>query len=537
MRPSNTLFIVLALFFLTGPACAHPVPRDSHDRFIQVTLLDCSKPGLVRVNIVYRLEVDELTVVLEDMRDYRDEVDPALFAKNGLIYYAEYARIYADIIARNLRMEVNGRVVPLHGGERSQTLKDEKTNEPLGHVRCVFHFEAEFAVRPTGENFFEVRETNFRDQNGQINFSFDNQASIRIDKQDVPDPELNKLPPLQRPIDFDARMRQLNLQFVSLRIPFLGASNVGRWGTFDAFGSWYTASEMMDGMPRTHTVSTGKDIDKAAPLAEPAATIVEHTADHSHERRHDHDEFLTIYRGLRESGAGFWFMLLIFAGLGAAHALTPGHGKTLVAAYLVGQHGTVWHAVLLGLVTTITHTGSVLILAIILGSITVQARQSIHTGLGLALGISVACLGFWLLLQRLSGRADHVHLGGGHHHHHSHGGPPNPSSDKATKKPLGLGGIILLGMNGGLIPCWDAVAILAWSAGTSEFWLALPALLAFSAGLAAVLVVIGILVVQVRNFAGSKWGEGRFVRMLPLVSAVVVTCMGLYLCFVSLPSE
>jgi nickel/cobalt transporter (NicO) family protein len=177
------------------------------------------------------------------------------------------------------------------------------------------------------------------------------------------------------------------------------------------------------------------------------------------------------------------------------------------------------------------------------------------------MGISVTCLGIWLLLQRLSGRADHIHLGGGHDHHHHHGPaetslppvraaslPPDRAASlprklaslprkrgEETDRRLRLGGIILLGINGGLIPCWDAVAILVTVAGTGEFWLVLPALLAFSAGLAAVLVAIGIMVVQIRNFAGSKWGEGKFVRMLPLLSSVVVTCMGLYLCFASLP--
>jgi ABC-type nickel/cobalt efflux system permease component RcnA len=75
--------------------------------------------------------------------------------------------------------------------------------------------------------------------------------------------------------------------------------------------------------------------------------------------------------------------------------------------------------------------------------------------------------------------------------------------------------------------------ILLTVAGTSEFWFALPALLAFSAGLAGVLVAIGILVVKFRNFAGSRWGDGRFVRALPIVSACLITVMGLWLCFES----
>jgi ABC-type nickel/cobalt efflux system permease component RcnA len=91
----------------------------------------------------------------------------------------------------------------------------------------------------------------------------------------------------------------------------------------------------------------------------------------------------------------------------------------------------------------------------------------------------------------------------------------------------------LLGVTGGIIPCWDAIALLFITMGTKQFWLALPALLAFSAGLAGVLILIGILVVKVRAFAGSKWGGGRLVRALPIVSAVFVTAIGFWLCYAS----
>src|SRR5262249_5176025 len=152
------------------------------------------------------------------------------------------------------------------------------------------------------------------------------------------------------------------------------------------------------------------------------------------------------------------------------HALTPGHGKTLVAAYLVGERGTIWHAVLLGVVTTLTHTSSVLVLAGVLW-IWKPDRAAGQTGLGGGLGLAVACLGFWLLLRRLPGQADHVHLPGqGHHHHHDghhhhhHGPADHTHEEHGNVVPLGADGrsvswwgLIVLGMTGGLIPCWDAI--------------------------------------------------------------------------------
>jgi ABC-type nickel/cobalt efflux system permease component RcnA len=223
---------------------------------------------------------------------------------------------------------------------------------------------------------------------------------------------------------------------------------------------------------------------------------------------------------LLDSPHGFWMMLLIAAFFGALHALTPGHGKTLVAAYLIGERGTVGHAVLLGLVTTLTHTGSVLLVALGLRYAFPDAVPAdVQTLLEFVGGLLVAGLGVWLLLRRLTGQADHVHLPGlGHHHHHE------------APKPRSVGGLIVLGVSGGIVPCWDAIALLGIAIASHQMWLALPLLLAFSVGLAGVLVVIGVAVVKARNRVAARWSEGRFVRALPLVSAVLVTAIGLWLC-------
>jgi ABC-type nickel/cobalt efflux system permease component RcnA len=234
-------------------------------------------------------------------------------------------------------------------------------------------------------------------------------------------------------------------------------------------------------------------------------------------------------------------MLLSLAALfGAAHALTPGHGKTLVAAYLIGERGTVCHACVLGLVTTLTHTGTVLALAVILLLFFPQAvPKDVQAVLGLVGGLLVAGMGFWLLLRRLSGGADHVHLGGhGHHHHHS-GGHADHCHDEdghvhalaAPSQAVSWWGLVILGMSGGIVPCWDAILMLGFAISAQRLWLGVPLLLAFSAGLASVLILIGIGVVYFKGFATSRWGSGPWVRALPLVSAVLVTGMGLWLCY------
>lgn len=88
----------------------------------------------------------------------------------------------------------------------------------------------------------------------------------------------------------------------------------------------------------------------------------------------------------------------------------------------------------------------------------------------------------------------------------------------------------MLGISGGIVPCWDAIAMLLFAISAQRLWLALPLLLAFSAGLAAVLIAIGIAVVYVKDFGGSRWGQSKLFQALPLVSAILITMMGLWLC-------
>ena len=102
---------------------------------------------------------------------------------------------------------------------------------------------------------------------------------------------------------------------------------------------------------------------------------------------------------------------------------------------------------------------------------------------------------------------------------------------------VGWWGLIVLGISGGIVPCWDAIIMLGLAISAQRLWLGLPLLLAFSAGLASVLIAIGIGIVYVKGFATSRWGGGWIIRTLPLLSAVLVTGMGLWLCYDTLHSS
>src|SRR5262249_24675579 len=115
--------------------------------------------------------------------------------------------------------------------------------------------------------------------------------------------------------------------------------------------------------------------------------------------RADEEHAHSLLHLLLDTRRGLAVLLVLAAVFGAAHALTPGHGKTLVAAYLVGERGTVGHALLLGVITTLTHTGSVLLLAALLPVFFRRAApEDIQAVLGLVGGLLIAGLGLWLLM-------------------------------------------------------------------------------------------------------------------------------------------
>lgn len=482
LRHGAALLLVLAtLLALPLSANAHPVPRSNHDRTLVVLWTPNLADGQIHVTVHYRLEVDELTVQLEDMIPFRDEIQYDRFKNKPNDFYAEYTRIYAPILAANLLAQGDGKPLHFTCTSRSQRKTDEN-GLSLGHLRCDFVFQAAFPLvqasrrRPQTLTF---REGNFELQNGLVILSGKPGPDVSVLHATAPDAALQaKLPQNYQPGDLE-RLRQLGYAFLVVH-------------------------------PETET---------PAPRITPAPPEVAAAPA-------DEGSSFDLMQLFLSSEHGPVMLLLLAGLIGAVHALTPGHGKTLVAAYLVGQRGTVGHALVLGLVTTLTHTGVVLAIAVGLLFVSEERRQQVANSLGLAMGLALICLGFWLLLQRLAGRADHVHLGGhGHHHHGHHHHAPPPASGK-----LGWYGLVVMGISGGIAPCWDAVAMLGLAVGMNLLWLAVPLLLAFSAGLASVLVLIGILVVHARRLIDGRWSEGRLVRLLPIFSALFITAMGVIVC-------
>jgi nickel/cobalt exporter len=484
----RSVLFLIALACFPAVASAHPVPKSNHDRTVVVRLRKTDKADRLQLRVDYRLEVDEGTVLLDDMQPFRDEVDPAKYVGKPLEFYGEFAKIYGPLLANNLIASTDtAKNIPFECVDRKPTLHDEK-DEKLGHLRCDFVFVAEIAVSPDRPTTLKFRENTYLMQEGQLRLSFADEAGVRLSKVVAPDEELIKRPLSEQRVGDEDRLREIEVVFRTAPAPPI------------------------------------------VPATEPKATIPEPAKEPVAVDPHADDAL----RQLVFSERSFWLIMLLAFFFGAAHALTPGHGKTLVAAYLVGERGTMTHALVLGLSTTLTHTGAVLILAAVAWFLP-SMRQFIQAGLGITMGLIIVLMGFYLLVQRLAGRPDHVHFGGDHGHGHGHGHGDGFHSHSHAHGGHSHGGVtwtqlILLGMSGGIIPCWDAVLLLLWSIGSDKQRIAFPALLAFSLGLAAVLVAVGMMVVKVRAFADSKFGEGKWTRKLSIASAVAIILLGFYLC-------
>ena len=215
--------------------------------------------------------------------------------------------------------------------------------------------------------------------------------------------------------------------------------------------------------------------------------------------------------------------------LGAMHALSPGHGKTIVAAYLVGSRGTMRHAALLGATVTFTHTVSVFLLG--LGTLFLSAYvmpEKIIPVLAVVSGLSIVVLGAWLLFVRWKKLREHDHQHRhGHAHDHHHHEPPND---------LSLSGLLALGASGGLTPCPSALVLLLSAIAVNRIALGLALLTSFSLGLAGVLLIIGAAVIYGSRFIPdrSRAAHHPALRYIPVASAAIIVGVGIVMTGVAL---
>ena len=243
----------------------------------------------------------------------------------------------------------------------------------------------------------------------------------------------------------------------------------------------------------------------------------------------------TALVGERSLSPGFAVVALLLAvGLGAAHALAPGHGKTVMAAYLVGLRGTLGQAATIGATVTLTHTAGVLLLGLVLTTSRAVASERVYPWLGLGSGLLLTAVGIGLLVRARSGHHRHPH-GHGHDHEHPQGHDHGHGDPVPGGRPLGRRGLVALGLAGGLVPSPSAVVVLLGGIALGQAWFGVALVLAYGLGMAATLTGVGLLLAHLRTRmdrrlhipAGSLLARAS--RLLPAATASVIVVVGLAL--------
>ncbi len=201
--------------------------------------------------------------------------------------------------------------------------------------------------------------------------------------------------------------------------------------------------------------------------------------------------------------------------LGAGHAALPGHGKTVIAVSLAGRQRRLRDVFMIGGVVTLTHTGGVLVVGLLLSTSTAFAGERVLGILGIASGLLVTCVGVGMLI---SSRRRHDH------HHHSHDHPHSHGSGRWSLAGVGLAG--------GLVPSPSALVVLLGAIGLGRVWFGVLLVVAYGLGMAGTLTAAGLLLLSVqRRLAGrtnvfSRWGA-RFRTTAPTATATLVVIVGL----------
>jgi nickel/cobalt transporter (NicO) family protein len=237
---------------------------------------------------------------------------------------------------------------------------------------------------------------------------------------------------------------------------------------------------------------------------------------------------------------GLLILLLLAAAFawGALHALSPGHGKAMVAGYLVGGRGTARHAVILGLTVTVTHTAAVFALGLVtLFASRYVLPEDLYPWLGVVSGLMVVAIGFAVMRSRLrrwrSIRAEAAGRSRGHDHHHHHHHLP--------EAPITTRGLLALGVSGGAVPCPSALVVLIAAISQHRIGLGMALILGFSLGLAATLTAVGIAVVYGGRLVERIRPErrifgGRFIGVVPALSATLIVLAGTLITLRAIPA-
>jgi len=462
-RQLRLLSIGFALFFPTAlalqrPAWPHDIPNQRVDRSTQATV----RPG--KIEIDYEVSLTELTLT-QDLR----ALIGSLPGGERSEWLARYGQVTGPLNAKGFLVSCDGQPVALSVRDFDLVVEE--------HPRYTFHLVGALPERGR----LSIHDTNYASSEGTSRLAVRARDSVQIDGDTLPE-NVDQIP--IRPVwqlgdDEERRTRQTEIAF---RTTSLSASTA-------VAGSMPVPSREVatsDGVPTA--ASPG---GQAIPPEPGRTTQLSRLLD-------------------RQSGVSWIGLVLIAAGLGAIHSIQPGHGKTLVSAIALQPEARWYQPALLGLVTTLAHTGSVLGIAALLWWTGASQVAALHQGLMQVAGFAIAAGGFWRIGRYL----------GGWEEHEGEGQAPPVAMSSAS--------LVSLGLAGGLVPCWDAVGLVVLSAALGRLAVGVLLVIAFGAGMAAVLVGVGLLAAHLKSALLSS-GARSWEAQLGLLSGLVLAGLGLVL--------
>ena len=548
--PSCFIPALLFVFILVTPSkvTAHPLGNFSISHYSAIRI------NGNEIELHYIIDMAEIPT-------FQEIQEVGFVPKAGEPSAEEYLMRKSEFLSDGLALEVNGQRLSLRTESKEIIFPPGAGGLPTMKIGVLYKAKLNGDSK-NREHFLIYRDGNFLDRAGWKETIAVAAPGAKILTSSVPD--LDRSSQLS---NYPTDLLNSPPQVVEAKVAFTTAVPASIAST-DASQSYVGAAEK--GIPAHKPPMKGSDVPLKSSTAEPkqptyTPIIKSGGVNNSHLSRRDASDGMKL-RANQQATPGNSFTelmatkqlnigivliaLAVAVGLGAVHALEPGHGKTLVAAYLVGSHGTMKHAFLLGLIVTGAHTAGVYLL----GAVTLYASQYIvperlYPWLGVVSGVLIAALGAVLLVQRYLGKdwpsshhhhhhPEHPHDLDHHHHHHDHSHDHGHTHNHHDlNRQVSHRELLTLGISGGIVPCPAALVVLLSAVSMQRIGFGLLLIVGFSVGLAAVLITIGLLMVYAREFMSRFQTEGRvFTRWLPLASSTIITLFGFGMIFQSVAS-
>ncbi|MCB0035213.1 MAG: hypothetical protein KDE51_14375, partial [Anaerolineales bacterium] len=362
------MIVALWLIWPSGRAEAHPLGNFSVNRYSRLELNEANQ-----LTILYVLDMAEIPTFQlwpEIDRNGNDELE----ASEQAAYQAQLV----EAIEQQLSLSVNGRVVDLTAQNATLTFPAGQGDLPTMRLEATYT-----AALSTAQTWvIDYADNSYPDRLGWQEIVFVPTAAVNL-------------------LDGESFTTDLSQ----------GLTNY--------------PTDLLQSPPTVRSVALKLQAAGSSPQPNTATAVTSPAAE---QNRFGSDRFAELI-SIRELTPAILLITLLTAfGLGAAHALTPGHGKTIVGAYLVGSRGTAKHAIFLGLTTTVTHTAGVFLfgLLVLFASQFILPEQ-LYPWLGVFSGLLVVAIGGSMLWERWHGRSTaatsaehdegyHTHFGIGHSH-------------------------------------------------------------------------------------------------------------------------